>query len=100
VRERLAELDCDPVAELVLIARDPSTSPELKSRILLGILDYASPKLRAVAVAPAEPDALPFQIEIVSVASPNADPEPAPQMPLDGLPCASTCVIGCPSVHR
>jgi hypothetical protein len=73
VRERLRQLDCDPLEELLKIARDPSSSPELKARILLGLLDYISPKLRAVSAQVAGPDDLPMKIEIVSVPSPHAN---------------------------
>jgi hypothetical protein len=85
VRERLEQLDCDPVAEAIAIARDPSTSPELKAKIWLGILDYISPKLRAVDQTIGGPDGEPAQkIEVVRVVfrEPRATPvdaEPPPR---------------------
>jgi hypothetical protein len=80
VRHRLEQLDCDPLEEAIRIARDPASSPELKARIWLSILDYTSPKLRAVSVSPSEPDAMPFKIEIVRV-SVQREIEPATEAP-------------------
>ena len=84
VRERLEQLDCDPLEECIRIAQDPSTSPELKAKIWLSIVEYTSPKLRSVSV-PESAGPEPPKIEIVRVLyrAPNGvpvDEEPAPRL--------------------
>jgi hypothetical protein len=49
--------------------RPPQSSNELKAKIWLGILDYISPKLRAVDQTLSTPDGAGLRIEIVRVAS-------------------------------
>jgi hypothetical protein len=52
LRERLTKLGADPVAEIVKLARDPGTTPELRGKLWLGLLDYIEAKpTRSVAVA-------------------------------------------------
>ena len=46
--EQLAELDFDPVAALVKIAKDPATSTELQIRCITEIMPYCFPRRKAV----------------------------------------------------
>jgi hypothetical protein len=67
VRERLEQLDCDPLEECIKIAQSNESSNELKAKIWLGILDYTAPKLRAIDQTIGGPDGQPPQIEIIRV---------------------------------
>ena len=44
LREKLIALDYDPIADLIMIARDPKTAPDLRVHIHLGFLPYLYPK--------------------------------------------------------
>jgi hypothetical protein len=46
VRERIAKLNCDPIAALVDIANDPQTPLEWRARILMELASYVYPKPR------------------------------------------------------
>lgn len=46
----LAELDCDPIEGMARIAKDETTSPELRGRMLAELAQYAYPKRKAVEV--------------------------------------------------
>ena len=54
VRDRLAELKCDPVQGLVKIATDPSNTPELRARVYADLLAFSAPKLKAIELAASE----------------------------------------------
>jgi hypothetical protein len=43
LREKLAALDCDPMEELVKIARDPKTETGVKVNIFSSLMRYTSP---------------------------------------------------------
>jgi hypothetical protein len=50
VSERLAELGCDPIEGMALIAMDESNSPELRGRMFAELAAYVAAKRRAVEV--------------------------------------------------
>ena len=48
VKAQLQELDCDPILELVLIARDINTEPVYRIKIYSELANYIHPKLKAI----------------------------------------------------
>ena len=58
--DRLAELDCDPLAALVAIAGDQATDLQLRVRILTELLPYVYPKRKAVELSGANGDPFEF----------------------------------------
>ncbi len=48
VRERLAELNCDPLAGMAAIAMDEGNPPELRGRMYAELAQYVAPRLKAV----------------------------------------------------
>jgi len=48
VRDRLAELKCDPVQGLVKIAMDASNTPELRAKVYADLLAFSAPKPKAI----------------------------------------------------
>ena len=48
VIERLAALNCDPIAGMARIAMDESNSPELRGRMFSELAQYVAPKRKAV----------------------------------------------------
>jgi hypothetical protein len=57
VRERLEQLDLDPLEEAIRIARDKSSSMELKAKIWLAIMDYTEAKPQRALAVSLEPEA-------------------------------------------
>jgi hypothetical protein len=54
VSERLEELDCDPIADMVRLARDESLSPVLRARMIAELATYVAPRRKSVDLAGAE----------------------------------------------
>ena len=54
VRDRLAELKCDPVQGLVKIATDPSNTPELRAKVYADLLAFSAPKPKAIELTAGE----------------------------------------------
>ena len=54
VRDRLAELNCDPVQGLVKIATDPSNTPELRAKVYADLLAFSAPKPKAIELTAGE----------------------------------------------
>ena len=50
IQDRLAELDCDPIEGMVQIAKDPTSSQELKLQAFKELAQYTAPKRKAVAM--------------------------------------------------
>jgi len=48
IQERLAELDCDPIEGMAMIAADPTNSNELKFSCYKELAQYIAPKRKAV----------------------------------------------------
>ncbi|MFN0314049.1 MAG: hypothetical protein ACKVQA_03295 [Burkholderiales bacterium] len=48
ITERLAALDCDPLAGMAKIAMDPESPPELRGRMYAELAQYVYPKRRAI----------------------------------------------------
>ncbi|MCU0500604.1 MAG: hypothetical protein MUC51_02350 [Anaerolineae bacterium] len=48
VIERLAALNCDPIAGMARIAMDEANSPELRGRMFSELAQYVAPKRKAV----------------------------------------------------
>lgn len=48
VAERLAALDCDPIAGMARLAMDESNAPELRGRMFSELAQYVAPKRKAV----------------------------------------------------
>lgn len=51
VRDKLAELGCDPFEGLAKIALDMNNSPELRARVLTELATYIAPKRKAIEVS-------------------------------------------------
>ncbi len=64
VTERLAALDCDPLAGMASLAMDESNSPELRGRMYAELAQYLYPKRRAVESPSEEGQRVIFQIGI------------------------------------
>ena len=45
---RLAELDCDPIEGMAMLALDPNNPPELRGRMFSELAQYIAPKRKAV----------------------------------------------------
>ncbi len=54
VRDRLAELKCDPVAGLAQIAMDPANTSELRARVYADLLAFSAPKPKAIELTAGE----------------------------------------------
>ena len=54
VRERLAELGCDPVAGLAAIAMDEANGLELRARCYSDLLSFSAPKPKSIELAGAD----------------------------------------------
>ena len=54
VRERLAELNCDPIQGMALIAMDPEATLELRGRMFAELAAYIAPKRKAVELSGAD----------------------------------------------
>ena len=54
VRERLAELNCDPIQGMALIAMDPEATLELRGRMFAELASYVAPKRRATELTGAD----------------------------------------------
>ena len=48
ISQRLAELDCDPIAGLAKLATDKKQEPALRARCYAELLEYVRPKLSRV----------------------------------------------------
>ncbi len=48
IQDRLAELDCDPIEGMVQIAKDPTSSQELRLQAFKELAQYTAPKRKAV----------------------------------------------------
>ncbi len=64
VAERLAALDCDPLAGMAVLAMDETNTPELRRRMYAELAQYLYPKRRAIESAPEEKQQVIFQIGI------------------------------------
>jgi hypothetical protein len=64
VVERLAALDCDPLAGMAALAMDEVNAPELRGRMYAELAQYLYPKRRAIESAPEEKQQVIFQIGI------------------------------------
>ena len=64
VAERLAALDCDPLAGMAALAMDEANAPELRGRMYAELAQYLYPKRRAIESAPEEKQQVIFQIGI------------------------------------
>lgn len=45
---RLEELGCDPIEGMIIIAKDPQSSPELRGKMYSELAQYAYPKRKAI----------------------------------------------------
>ena len=48
IQDRLAELDCAPIEGMVQIAKEPTSSQELKLQAFKELVQYTAPKRKAV----------------------------------------------------
>jgi hypothetical protein len=48
VAERLAQLKCDPIEGMALIAQDPENTPELRGKMFAELAQYVAPKRKAI----------------------------------------------------
>ena len=51
VIDKLAALDCDPIAGMASIAMDDANTPELRGRMFSELAGYVAPKRKAVEFA-------------------------------------------------
>ena len=54
VQQRLAELDCDPIQGMALIAMDEGNPPELRARMFAELAQYVAPRLKSVELSGAD----------------------------------------------
>lgn len=71
IQERLAELDCDPIEGMAMIAADPNNTQELKLAAYKELAQYVAPKRKAVDMN-ASMDGN-FSVQIVQFADVESD---------------------------
>ena len=64
VKAQLKDLDCDPVSELVAIAKDVNTELGFRIKIYLDLVNYIHPKLKAIEHSGADGSALQHTIQL------------------------------------
>ena len=73
ISEKLANLGCDPIEGMVLIAQDASNAPELRARMFAELAQYIAPKRKAVEIDTGDAHHVVFNIGIPQrIASVNA----------------------------